>query len=86
LYTESNLDLRHGSRVKTRRVLARTLIIPHIDLLNMAAEQQPGMELSIGPFSALEMRITQGGKIRTWVEFALKFFEVCTSPVIVMLH
>ena len=24
-----------------------------------------------------EIRITQGGKIRAWVEFALKFFEVC---------
>lgn len=33
MYTESNLDLRHESRVKTRRVLARTLIIPHIELI-----------------------------------------------------
>jgi hypothetical protein len=30
-------------------------------------------------FESHEMRITQGGKIRSWVEFALKFFEVCDS-------
>jgi len=51
----------------------------------MAAEQQAGMEPGIGPPSTQEVRITQGGKIRTWVEFALKFFEVCRSPTI-MLH
>jgi len=51
----------------------------------MAAEQQAGMEPGIGLPSA-QMRITQGGKIRTWVEFALKIFEVCISPVIIMLH
>ena len=51
----------------------------------MAAEQQAGMEPGVGPSSA-QMRITQGGKIRAWVEFALKFFEVRISPVIIMLH
>ena len=28
-------------------------------------------------FASHEIRITQGGKIRAWVEFALKFFEAC---------
>lgn len=50
----------------------------------MAAEQQAGMELRIESHSAQEMRITQGGKIRVWVEFALKFFEVCISPIIII--
>ena len=37
-------------------------------------------ERDAGPLSGLashELRITQGGKIRAWVEFALKFFEAC---------
>jgi hypothetical protein len=46
----------------------------------MAAEQRS--EAGAGQSSELashEMRITQGGKIRAWVEFALKFFEARKS-------
>lgn len=46
----------------------------------MDAEQQTDAEMGAGPsseFTSHEMRITQGGKIRAWVEFALKFFEAC---------
>ncbi|KAN0120902.1 hypothetical protein V8E52_004171 [Russula decolorans] len=31
-------------------------------------------------FASHEMRITQGGKIRAWVEFSLKFFEARKTP------
>ncbi len=46
----------------------------------MAAERRTAAEIGVGPsseFASHEMRITQGGKIRAWVEFALKFFEAC---------
>jgi len=46
----------------------------------MDAEQQADAEMGAGPsseFTSHEMRITQGGKVRAWVEFALKFFEAC---------
>lgn len=51
----------------------------HIELFTMVTEQQTvaetGVDLPV--FASHEVRITQGGKIRAWVEFALKFFEVC---------
>jgi hypothetical protein len=48
----------------------------------MAAEQrsEAGARQS-SEFASHEMRITQGGKIRAWVEFALKFFEARKSPI-----
>jgi hypothetical protein len=52
----------------------------HSSLSTMAAEQRTAAEMVIGSssgFASHEMRITQGGKIRAWVEFALKIFEVC---------
>jgi hypothetical protein len=48
----------------------------------MAAEQQAMAEIGVqlpSESASHEMRITQGGKIHAWVEFALKFFEVCKS-------
>ena len=50
----------------------------------MAAEERTAPETGMEPsseFGTHEMRITQGGKIRAWVEFALKFFEACKHPV-----
>ncbi len=50
----------------------------------MAAELRTAAEMGTGSsseFAYHEMRITQGGKIRAWVEFALKFFEVCIPAV-----
>jgi hypothetical protein len=50
----------------------------------MAEEQRTAAEMGIEPSSdspSHEMRITQGGKIRAWVEFALKFFEACKVTV-----
>ena len=47
------------------------------------AEQQADAGMGEGPsseFASHEMRITQGGKIRAWVEFSLKFFEARKSP------
>ncbi|KAI0270798.1 hypothetical protein BGY98DRAFT_1009702 [Russula aff. rugulosa BPL654] len=44
----------------------------------MDAEQRADAAMGAGPsseFASHEIRITQGGKIRAWVEFALKFFE-----------
>ena len=55
----------------------------HSDL-SMAAEERTAPETGMEPsseFGTHEMRITQGGKIRAWVEFALKFFEACKAPV-----
>jgi hypothetical protein len=46
----------------------------------MDAEQRADAGMGTGPsseFASHEMRITQSGKIRAWVEFALKFFEAC---------
>ena len=46
------------------------------------AEQRADAGTGAGPSSEFvphEMRITQGGKIRAWVEFALKFFEARKS-------
>jgi len=54
----------------------------------MAAEPRPVAETGVklpSEIASHEMRITQGGKIHAWVEFALKFFEVCES-VIIILH
>ena len=45
----------------------------------MAEGRQTRSETGVRPpseFEAHEMRITQGGKIHAWVQFALKFFEV----------
>lgn len=43
----------------------------------MAAEPRPVTGVKIpSELASHEMRITQGGKIHAWVEFALKFFEV----------
>ena len=45
----------------------------------MSQQQLPAMEDDVRPpseFESHEMRITQGGKIRAWVDYALKFFEV----------
>ncbi|KAI0259867.1 hypothetical protein BC834DRAFT_591853 [Gloeopeniophorella convolvens] len=36
------------------------------------------------PFGYHEMRITQGGKIRAWVDFALKFFEENEDKALVL--
>ena len=50
------------------------------------AEEQPS-EAGAGQspeFASHEMRITQGGKIRAWVEFALKFFEARKFPINVL--
>ena len=48
----------------------------------MAAEQRSEAGArQLSEFASHEMRITQGGKIRAWVEFALKFFEACKSPI-----
>jgi hypothetical protein len=47
------------------------------------AEQQADAGMGAGPsseFASHEMRITQGGKIRAWVEFSLKFFEARKTP------
>jgi hypothetical protein len=54
----------------------------------MAAEPRPVAESGVklpSEIASHEMRITQGGKIHAWVEFALKFFEVCES-IIIILH
>lgn len=54
----------------------------------MAAEPRSVAETGVklpSEIASHEMRITQGGKIHAWVEFALKFFEVCES-VIIILH
>jgi len=46
----------------------------------MAAEQRSeALAGQSSEFASHEMRITQGGKIRVWVEFALKFFEARKS-------
>jgi len=49
---------------------------------SMDAEQRADTAMDTGQsseFASHEMRITQGGKIRAWVEFALKFLEACKS-------
>ena len=54
----------------------------------MAELQQPATEEHVRPLSEFEpheMRITQGGKIRTWVDYALKYFEV-SRFVIMRIH
>ena len=58
---------------------------PTPTLSTMAEKQRTAAETAIRPsseFASHEMRITQGGKIRAWVEFALKFFEACKLPSI----
>jgi hypothetical protein len=55
----------------------------------MSRQQPPAMENDMRPpseFESHEMRITQGGKIRAWVDFALKFFEVSGSIVAMRIH
>ena len=53
----------------------------------MSQQRLPATENDVRPpseFDSHEIRITQGGKIRAWVDFALKFFEVSRSIVAMM--
>ena len=55
----------------------------------MSQQRLPATENDVRPpseFESHEIRITQGGKIRAWVDFALKFFEVSRSIVAMMIH
>lgn len=68
----------------TRTHISLTLT-PTPTLSTMAEEERTAVETGIRPsseFASHEMRITQGGKIRAWVEFALKFLEACKLPSI----
>jgi len=51
------------------------------------SQQPPATEKDLRPpsdFESHEMRITQGGKIRAWVDFALKFFEENEEKALVL--
>ncbi len=55
----------------------------------MAEQQQSATKKNVRPlseFESQEIRITQGGKIRAWVDYALKFFEVSELIVAVRIH
>lgn len=52
----------------------------------MAERRRPATKTDVRllpEFESHEMRITQGGKIRAWVDYALKFFEVSRSIVVI---
>ena len=84
------VDLCDAARVtnsQTRRVLSLLTTehrftlgtSSHISLFIIAAYATM-TEIEVEPpskFASHEVRITQSGKIHAWVEFALKFFEVC---------
>lgn len=53
----------------------------------MAERRQPAAKTDVRPlpeFETHEMRITQGGKIRAWVDYALKFFEENEEKALVL--
>jgi ClpP class serine protease len=53
----------------------------------MSQQRLPATENDVRPpseFEYHEMRITQGGKIRAWVDFALKFFEENEKKALVL--
>ncbi|KAH8994806.1 hypothetical protein EDB92DRAFT_226626 [Lactarius akahatsu] len=53
----------------------------------MAERRRPAAKTDVRPlpeFETHEMRITQGGKIRAWVDYALKFFEENEEKALVL--